>query len=389
MFEANHASELGGALYATSAHQTVFVFSYRCFVSQHSVDFIIEDKWLIFINNTALYGFSIYADSLIPCVRQVGGDVTNISASILDGVSNITPAIEDYTIATSPAIIEFYVPVQISPGERISLNITSRDDLKQRIPSAFKVTLDSVDGAVKTNPYVSDDGQIQIWGIPETEFRLTLQTQNTRHVAATKSGKLGECPVGFLLQNYVCICSASTNDRQYLGVPDCDMAQFRAFLHVGYWLGYASNGMTVTSICPSGYCKYKNGAIEYVILPRSSNTLYQNLLCIEHRIGQVCGQCEKGYTVYYHSDNFLCGRCPYGATGLVMYIFSELVPLAIFFAFIMFTKVKMTSGLMQSILLFSQAILFINSIPSLILLSPPSHSCIRAHTFLIGFLNLD
>ena len=141
-------------------------------------------------------------------MRQVGGDVTNISASILDGVFNITPAIEDYTIATSPAIIEFYVPIQISPGERISLNITSRDDLKQRIPSAFKVTLDSVDGVVKTNPYVSDDGQIQIWGIPETEFRLTLQTQNTRHVAATKSGKLGECPVGFLLQNYVCICSA-------------------------------------------------------------------------------------------------------------------------------------------------------------------------------------
>ena len=28
VFEANHASELGGALYATSAHQTVFVFSY-------------------------------------------------------------------------------------------------------------------------------------------------------------------------------------------------------------------------------------------------------------------------------------------------------------------------------------------------------------------------
>ena len=66
------------------------------------------------------------------CMRQVGGDVTNISASILDGVFNITPAIEEYTIATSPAIIEFYVPVQISPGERISLNITSRDDLKQR-----------------------------------------------------------------------------------------------------------------------------------------------------------------------------------------------------------------------------------------------------------------
>ena len=72
VFEANHASELGGALYATSAHQTVFVFPYRCFVSQHSVDFIIEDKWntsLIFINNTALYGFSIYAD---PCVHAAG-----------------------------------------------------------------------------------------------------------------------------------------------------------------------------------------------------------------------------------------------------------------------------------------------------------------------------
>ena len=65
VFEANHASELGGALYATSAHQTVFVFSYRCFVSQHSVDFIREDKW-----NTSLIRASVDA------LCRDGADIT-------------------------------------------------------------------------------------------------------------------------------------------------------------------------------------------------------------------------------------------------------------------------------------------------------------------------
>ena len=33
-------------------------------------------------------------------------------------------------------------------------------------------------------------------------------------------------------------------------------------------------------------------------------------MCIKHRRGQLCGECEEGYAVYlFHSENFLCGKC--------------------------------------------------------------------------------
>ena len=392
VFQSNHASELGGAVYAISPHQADFIFSHRCFFSQYSLNLYYPSKWntsLIFIRNTALYGYSVYADSLLPCVKQVGGNVTNVSEFFQERIFEFNPEIKKYTIATSPATIDFVLPVHISPGERINLNLMSMDDLGQRIPSAFKVTLDSLGGDARTNPYVSDDGYIQIWGEPGTEFQLTLQTQNTRHVAATGAGTLGECPLGFVLGNDSCICSANTTDKQFVGIPECDMTQFKAFLHVGCWLGCIDNNTTVTSFCPSGYCKYDNGAISYVGIPRSCDLLKEHTLCVDLRRGQLCGQCEEGYTVYYHSDNFLCGKCSYGAAGLVMYIISELIPLALLFAFIMIMKTKLTSGLMQCILLFSQTLIFINSVPSLVPLSTISHAFVRTHTFLIGFLNLD
>ena len=53
-FESNHASELGGAVYATSPHQTEFIFSHRCFISHLYVQ--NPNNWntsLTFISNVA------------------------------------------------------------------------------------------------------------------------------------------------------------------------------------------------------------------------------------------------------------------------------------------------------------------------------------------------
>ena len=99
------------------------------------------------------------------------------------------------------------------------------DDLNQSIPTSYHVRIDSTTGTANT--YISNDGHLTITGKPGTEFNLILQTQNTRHVAVKKTGSLGECPLGFILENNSeCVCSASSQDKQFIGIPHSDVLKF-------------------------------------------------------------------------------------------------------------------------------------------------------------------
>ena len=390
IFESNNASERGGAVYATSPHQPEFIFSHRCFISHHSS--IDPNKWnssLIFSNNKARYGDAIFTDSLLQCAKHIGNVKTDIKTALRWEPFKYIPCIEEYTIATSPAAINFTLPVEITPGERINLQLISLDDLDQNIPTAYQVFLKvHVGRATTSTSYISDDGYLQLSGTPGTEFTLTVQTQNTRHISFFTDGKLGHCPLGFTLQNEVCVCSASTSDKRLVGISECNI--LTAFLQIGYWVGCTRDGEIVTSYCPPGYCNYQSAsATQRIDVPKSCDDVNINRLCTAHRKGQVCGDCDEGSAVFYHSENFKCDRCPYGAFGLLLYVILELVPLILLFAVIMIFKLKMTSGLMQSTLLFAQTVTFINRTPSFIATSQASQVLLRIHIFVIGFLSLD
>ena len=108
-FNSNRATELGGAVYATSPHQTEFIYSHKCFISHVSGSH--PDNWttlLIFENNTAKYGHAIYADSLLPCAKSVF-DMTDVD-SALKWTPFVYTEVGKYTIATSPATINFSLP---------------------------------------------------------------------------------------------------------------------------------------------------------------------------------------------------------------------------------------------------------------------------------------
>ena len=392
VFDSNHASELGGAVYATSPHQSDFIFSHKCFISYSDV-ILQPHKWntsVIFYNNSAKYGYAVYTDSLLPCAKnsRLLNSKSTVNSTLKWTPFTYTPAIVQYTIATSPANIQFTLPPSISPGERINILPISKDDLDQTIPSAYQVIIESAMGSVLTSPYISDDGFLQITGKPGTAFNLTLKTQNTRQVSLTKPGRLENCPFGFILNmGNRCVCSAAT-DSYSVGIPQCNMQRFQAYLQTGYWAGCTDFGETITGYCPFEYCYYKNSSFSDrdVILPKRCKDIK---ICSSHRQGQFCGECEKGYTVYYHSQNYQCGKCKYGAIGILIYILSELLPLVLLFAAIMILKLNMTSGILQSLLLFAQTITLINHVPSSIPLSQASYELLRIHQFLFGFLNMD
>ena len=166
VFDSNHASELGGAIYATSSHQLEFIFSHKCFISHVSGSH--PNNWttsLIFTDNTAIYGHAIFTDSLLPCAKNVFDIMTDVESTLKWTPFEYTPDADIiYTIATSPATINFTLPDEIAPGERVEIHLTSKDDLKQSIPTSYQVFLDISKGKathsyLRTTTYMSVENQ--------------------------------------------------------------------------------------------------------------------------------------------------------------------------------------------------------------------------------------
>ena len=371
VFDSNHASEYGGAIYAIPLHYTEYTSApHKCFYSyiSHSNDW---NTTLTFVNNMAMYGYDVYAESLLPCAKGLTP-------------FNFEPHTKDYSIVTGPANIMFTLPSEIVPGEEIDIHLVSIDELNQSIPSRYLVFIEVEHEQAIANSYISDDGLLRIRGQPWTEFNLTLQTLNTRPITAKQHGRLGKCPIGFTIEHDTCVCTRGMEEKEIDGIVACDMSNYIASLQLGYWIGCLDDKV-IASLCPRGYCKYKNTSDHTFKLLRYCK---DQDLCADHRAGQLCGKCKDGYSVYYHSQTFVCDECEYEALGILIYIFAELIPLTLLFSVILLTKVNLSTGFMQSILLFAQIIALINQIP-LYRSMPAVEAMTKAHNFIIGFLNMD
>ena len=204
----------------------------------------------------------------------------------------------------------------------------------------------------------------------------------------TKSGRLESCPLSFILVNSsTYVCSANIPDREYSGIASCDSDNFQALLQIGYWVGCIEDSVIVTGVCPVGFCKSHKSL--FVPIPRTCEHLIKSsLLCAEHRKGVLCSECEDGYSPYLHSDKFHCGKCSYGALGILAYFASEIVPLFILFVLTMSVKFKVTSAFAQSFIFFAQMLFILNHFPSSKPLSETSYTFIRIHSFIVGFFSM-
>ena len=353
IFQLNKATVFGGAIYATSSHDTEFIYSHKCFISYYTND--DPNNWqstLIFVNNTATYGTAIYTDSLLPCAKQASEIITDVNGTFQWEGFHYTPPLEENTIATGPATVHFALPPEIAPGERIHIQPKAHDDFGQTQLVAYQAHIEGDAVYILGSPYISD-GHIQIAGKPNTHFMLTLQTINSRPIASKKEGKLGNCPLSFKFQNNACSC----HNEAFAGVTKCDEKNLKSYLRRGYWAGCSRNGTLITADCPAGYCLYKSYLTP---LPRSCGETTENFICDENRKGRLCGECQDGYTAYFHSRRFNCGKCSYGAYGLLIYVATELLPITMFFIFLLIFQFNIISCYGDTFIFFVQMVLVIN-----------------------------
>ena len=129
-------------------------------------------------------------------------------------------------------------------------------------------------------------------------------------------------------------------------------------------------------------------------LPRQPERLLNESACTHfNRMGLLCGDCAEGHSPFVLSYNLSCVKCPDSHKNWWKFILAGFVPLTLFYFFVLFFNINVTSSRLHGVVWFSQAL----SMPAFVrlLMNALSHGSprilIATRTFLVfySFWNLD
>ena len=416
----NHATEKGGAIFATAQDELDFYFSRSCFI--HYVDITMTaadwDVCVEFIDNYAglhqldisqgARGNSIYSETILPCL--LASDTTgeqNIYNAFPheegDPFVFIEKCQSDFCgIATAPATLEVSSNqldskgvLKLSPGEKHNLSIIAKDDLNNTVSavitaSAFPPEIAAIDGA---SLYITDN-MVQVNGKIGSSFFITFHTVGRKQISIVMNATFVDCPSGFVydINEQKCVCSAATPSQQYLGIVRCSVRRFESYQTKGYWAGCDQNGALLTAKCPLGYCR-KDESTTYNTnrLPKTCQGLDEVICGARNRSGLLCGECTPNHTVFFHSEQHNCHICKLGHIGWLFYVLSELLPVTLVFLTVVLFNIHLTSGLWNGVILYAQIIDFIEASSLLSLNNHPKGVSILTsiYHFIYSMFNLD
>lgn len=173
----------------------------------------------------------------------------------------------------------------------------------------------------------------------------------------------------------------------------CDSERNRSYLHMGYQLFLNEDGFQVlgSNIFERAH---RNGTIRYTRyeqLPANRSELNHFMCSHISRNGEFCGQCKQDHApspyTYYGVP---CTKCHSSSPGWLYFILLELsFPTIMFLAFLIF-RIRITSGCMVALALYSQIIAYIFNTPYLYYLLK-EYSIPLTHTVLTlyGVWNMD
>ena len=419
LFKDNTATDSGGALYSLMIDNHDFTVSRSCFIqhvyaSDRGRRITPLSEWranITFVGNRAIAGtgHAIFATSLYPCQVVNNGTTNGYDINIIINISDIF-SVRGITldkdqllqpqVATEGAKLRHSgdSPLKIIPGEQYKHRVTLTDDLENQVQATFQASINdnstvSIDSAFSS--CLAD--QITLKGEPKQTAQLLLQTISPRQTFVRLDVEMINCPPGFILEEDECICNVHTYD----GFLKCDMNTLHSYIIPGFWIGLIGNDEDIdsrglaTGICPPGFCDYNKSDTNFLAsgikLPQNASLL-DEAICGKSRTGTLCGVCKTGYTIHFHSPNFLCKPAEPALckVGWLFYILSELVPVTVVFITVLVFNISFTSGAVNGFILFSQLINSLNiDAGGLIVLPNVTLIFVRGYRVIYGFFNLD
>ena len=375
LFTGNIATAVGGGIYYESTEQREYFEGRRCFLDYTGTTENISQRNLTFVftDNTAEEsGTSIYSASFYACFFRYygilrGRNITDFFGKIgvfqFDNVTN-----DQYNISNSlfgTYGMKFHLmdksqTIFATPGKKVKLNIQLLDEFDEILPDNYVVKIDVGSNLTLDSLYTSHD-TTKIFGQPGENATLTISTQHPiRSVHCQLNLSMVSCSPGFYYNEHSksCMCSSDNSQQSYSAITKCNYSKFLAYIDHGYWAGYyhdnnynASN--LYTALCPMQFCSPSTRFLQTsTLLPRNGRNL--NRFMCDKRKGILCGFCNDGLSVYFHSRNYHCGSETLCSYGILFYILSELLPVVAIFTLIVVCNFNFTSGNVNGLMLFSQ-----------------------------------
>ena len=415
-FTQNMASGKGGAIYAVTDDHQSFTSSRFCFVFFY--DFTLSPyKWkqknitIYFADNSATYGSSIFTTTLLTCVwgELLKIDIKEIKqvyywnrTFIYKGVVDVSDLKKE--ISSDVAYIDnlknsSYI---FPPGKLYNFGLVAKNDREEVVGTVyFATTNDSTVAVVDdTYSYTSESNTV-LYGELGSLFDLKMVTVNGLPLSISVGVKLDDnCPAGFYpstnakSNKTVCECSVNVADQEYFGIEECDSVNMTAYLTSSYFAGYRTfdnKNVLLTSNCPEGYCYHGTG-YSIKLPPNSSSQALDDTVCKpQKRMGMLCGKCSERNYIFINSPNysFECGQCNMPLWKEIILLFvAKYIPLTVFVIVIGFFNVSLLNGPLNSFVLFSQLLPFMDIYAGgrIGILNQP---VVKAYRFLYGMWNLN
>ena len=384
LFYNNTALSKGGAIIYRSGNKLDLVSSRRCFiryvgdtmtVDERSITLEFKNNYARPLRNNKSYGHTIYATTLIPCRRACAkqGGHNNYSDIQFGCIGNVIfRNNRSHEVSTDGAI--FSVSNESNkmtaiPGKEFELKFKLLDDNDEEAYDTYRIAVPrSNETSIKLDPTYSfiRDKTIKLYGEPGHKGAVIIGTNNFREIAVGLNVEMEQCPPGFVTiedikKGIECVCSASIVDKTYLGILQCELHSYQAYLIHGYWIGYdsekGSENTLKSGYCPRGFCTRKKANETEILLPiKPSRDAVNDVVCGEYRQGKLCGSCSSNMSVYYHSHSYYCGHNDRCGLGPLLYLVSEIIPVTILFMIVLFFNVKLTSGALNGFIFFIQFI---------------------------------
>ena len=389
----NSVSDRGAAIYYYSIDKNAYIRTRTCFI-QSSLQSTRKTVYYNFYGNKALKDStydngvmrddSIYASSLASCLSESNNQLTfyetanfnhynvctqNMIPILHTNMSNIS--YHDYgepKVSSIEREIEFddneSTVINFIPGKKfeIPLKVTKYSSLKVNTPFHVSIRNRNNSNITLSKAYRYITGHsLRLKGCPEDNATITLLESGFRKYSISFRVYALHCPPLYRLENGECVCR-STVDLIFVEFHKCNNSNYHASIRLGYWIDYThaknltSNTCTersfalLTSYCPLGYCSRGVDEDNYIELP---NDTFSISIC-NFRKEQLCGKCEDGRAVFFHSESFKCGKTDLCHLGLLFYLLSEILPITLLFLFIIFFNISFTSGDLNGFIFFAQ-----------------------------------
>ena len=365
----NSADLVGGAIYVLNGDPHYSFASHLCFFQNRTNS---NNVFFKFINNhspppsNTIYVTSLHACAYF-CNKTIFSSKNLFSSNTSSCLGRFYFQSKDkvhYDIMTDASnILLTRRNITAIPGHSTFVPVEFYDDIEQNVTNTTYFTAKVSKSSAKLNlsPLTSYNNHITLLGTPGSNGLLTIIPLGVvDHTCSSQLHfSLSSCPPGYVLVNNRCQCSLSANSSNwYSGILNCDDKDLSIHISPGHWIGYNNDiaedfneDRLCTGMCPLGYCTTYNGGNKlngrYVEIKPGSDLSEQ--ICVGNRQGTLCGQCTPGTSVAFHSESFQCKSDADCHLGMLFYILSELVPIVVLFAIILYFNISFTNGAAYSI----------------------------------------